>query len=147
MPAPATWPQWDVSRRWSGGYIDSVEFRIDPDGEPGRCRAWLRTPVELIEGEPTSDLVSFTTLVDTANGIAARQDPRRWLFPNLDLTIHYARTPRFGDDPGERWVGLDASAIWGPDGIGLTSTTLYDGAGVAGRAEQILTLRRVGERG
>jgi hypothetical protein len=140
MPAPDSWPDWDVGRTWGGGYIDSVDFRVDPASEPGRSRAWLSTPVSLVEGERASDLVAFTTLVDTANGVAARQHPQSWLFPNTDLTIHYFRTPRF-DDRAHRWVGLDVAAIWGPDGIGLTSSTLYDTAGAVGRAEQILTLR------
>lgn len=139
LPAPTTWPRYEIGRRWSGGYIESVEFRVAPDAAPGRSRAWLRTAVPLIVDEPVSDLVAFTTLVDTANGLAARQEPSRWLFPNLDLTIHYTRTPCFGG--GERWIGLDTAATWGPEGIGLTSTTLYDGSGMVGRAEQILTLR------
>jgi len=140
MAGPDDWPDWAVDRLWGGGYINSVEFRVDPASVPGRSRAWLRTPLDLVEGEQVSDLVAFTTLVDTANGVAARRDPRQWAFPNIDLTIHYFRTPSFRD-PDSRWVGLDSTAIWGPDGIGLTSTALYDAAGGVGRAEQILTLR------
>ncbi|QGN35478.1 thioesterase family protein [Microlunatus sp. Gsoil 973] len=151
MPGLDGWPPWRADQFWGGGYIDSVEFRVDPASVPGRTRAWLRTPLDLVEGEQVSDLVTFTTLVDTANGVAARQDPRQWAFPNIDLTIHYFRAPTFtdlgGTDPDRpdqdaaRWVGLDSRSIWGPDGIGLTSTTLHDAAGAVGRAEQILTLR------
>lgn len=144
MPGPDAWPAWDVQDFWTGGYIDSLDIRIDPASSPGRSRAWLRTPVGLVEGEAAagkaSDLVTFTTLVDTANGIAARMHPRQWAFPNIDLTIHYLRTPKFRDQDS-RWIGLDATSTWGPDGIGLTSTTLYDPSGQVGRAEQILTLR------
>jgi len=144
MPGPGTWPDWDVAGLWSGGYIDSVDFRVDPASVPGSSRAWLRADVELVEGEQASDLAAFTALVDTANGIAARQHPSRWAFPNIDLTIHYYRTPRF-DDPARRWVGLDSTAIWGSSGIGLTTTTLYDPSGPVGRAEQILTLRKLSD--
>lgn len=140
LPAPDSWPDSDVAALWSGGYIDSLDFKIDPGAVPGRTRAWLKTPLTIVEGEPSSDLALFTTLVDTANGIAARQSPQQWLFPNTDLTIHYFRRPRF--DADDHWVGLDAAATWGPDGIGLTSSTLYDRHGAVGRAEQILTLRR-----
>lgn len=152
MPGPQQWPVWDVSRKWGGGYIESVDFRIDPASEPGRARGWLRTPITLVEGEQTSDLVAFTTLVDTANGVGARQHPRDWAYPNVDLTIHYFRTPRFdgsdsdGNDLEQRWVGMDVTSSWGPDGIGLTSSTLYDPSGAVGRAEQILTLRPISGR-
>ncbi|SDR84920.1 Thioesterase-like superfamily protein [Microlunatus soli] len=139
LPAPNTWPSSDISTFWSGGYIDSLDFHIDPASEPGSCRAWLSTEIDLVEGEPSSDLARFTALVDAANGIAARQPPKEWLYPNTDLTLHFFRTPRFAED--DHRVGLDARAIWGPSGVGLTSTTLYDAAGPVGRAEQILTVR------
>lgn len=142
MPGPDPWPVWDPEDFWTGGYIDSLDVRVDPASVPGRSRGWLRTPMDLVEGEQPSDLVAFTTLVDTANGMAARRHPRQWAFPNIDLTIHYFRTPRFAD-PDNRWIGLDTASTWGPDGIGLTSTTLYDFNGAVGRAEQILTLRRL----
>lgn len=142
MPGPQEWPNWNVGDFWAGGYIDSVEFRVDPASAPGRSRAWLHTPLDLVEGEQASDLVSFTTLVDTANGVAAREHPKAWAFPNIDLTIHYFRSPSFAD-PDDRWTGLDSLATWGPDGIGVTSSTLYDPSGAVGRAEQILTLRKL----
>lgn len=142
MPGPDNWPHWNVDNFWAGGYIDSVEFRVDPNSTPGRSRAWLRTPLTLVEGEQASDLVTFTTLVDTANGVAAREHPRTWAFPNIDLTIHYFRTPEFRS-PDDHWIGLDSVATWGPNGIGVTSSTLYDPSGAVGRAEQILTLRKL----
>lgn len=141
LPDPQLWPDFDITDRWSGGYIDSLRVRLAPDARPGDCRAWLTTDVTLIEDEPVSDLAAFTALVDTANGLAAREDPQAWLYPNLDLTIHYVRSPRL-DGPRQRWVGLDTAAVWGPDGVGLTSSTVYDRHGAVGRAEQILTLRR-----
>lgn len=147
MPAPEEWPDYAISSVWSGGYINSLDFRVDPASVPGRTRAWLTTPLSVVEDEPSSDLATFTTLVDTANGIAARMSPRDWLFPNTDLTIHYFRTPSFAtgraaSDGEAHWVGLETTASWGPTGVGLTSSILYDRAGAVGRAEQILTLRR-----
>lgn len=143
LAGPHDWPRWAEADRWPGGYIESLDVRMGPDSVPGHGQAWLRTGKTLIDGEPVSDLVAFTTLVDTANGIAGRLDPRTWMFPNTDLTIHYFRSPRF-PDPDEGWVGLDSSAAVGPDGVGLTSTTLHDGYGSVGRAEQILTVRQHG---
>lgn len=143
MAGPDDWPDWQDAERWPGGYIQSLDVRMNPDSTEGHGQAWLRTGKSLIEDEPVSDLVAFTALVDTANGIAGRLDPRKWMFPNTDLTIHYFRSPQFLD-PGSGWVGLDATAAVGAEGVGLTSTTLHDGYGSVGRAEQILTVRQHG---
>lgn len=143
LTGPDSWPAWDARQRWPGGYIQSLDFRIAADSEPGHGRAWLRSSKTLIEGEDTSDLVAFTTLVDTANGVADLLDPTEWMFPNTDLTIHYFSAPRFAD-PAQHWVGIDASVAVGPDGVGLTSSTLHDAYGAVGRAEQILTVRKIG---
>lgn len=142
LAGPDDWPGWSSAERWPGGYIASLESRMSPDSAPGSGKAWLRSTKAVIEDEPVSDLAAFTTLVDTANGIADLLDPREWMFPNTDLTIHYFRSPRF-TDPTQRWVGLDAAAAVGPDGIGLTSSTLHDQRGAVGRAEQILTVRKL----
>ena len=96
---------------------------------------WIRTPIPLLPDEEVSPVARFACLVDTANGIAVREDPRKWAFPNLDLTIHLHR------EPAGEWVGFDTEVIFSPDGRGLTSTTLHDLTGPVGRAEQVLTVR------
>jgi len=133
--APATWP---------GGYIRSLEVRRAPGQRPGEGQAWLRTSLPLVAGEPASPLAAFLGLVDTANGMNVRLDPREWAFPNVDLTVHLYRAPQGG--PG-RWIGLDTQVTVGAGGVGLTSTALHDEAGPVGRAEQILTVRRQPGRG
>lgn len=143
MPTPEDWQPWQLSDRWAGGYIASLDARVAPDARPGARRVWVRTDVDLIEGEPVSDLAAFTTLVDTANGIGARVSPAEVMFPNTDLTIHYFRTPSFTG--AQKWVGFDTRGVFGPDGIGLTSSALFDARGEVGRAEQILTVRPRGE--
>ncbi len=139
QPEPLTPPDrlspWPGSDVWGGGYIRSLEIRPLPGAQPGRSRAWLRTDVTLVDGEPSSDLTRFVGLVDTANGIAVRQPPGRWLYPNVDLTIHLYRSPVWA------WVGLDTTVTFGSEGIGLTSSVLHDVHGPVGRAEQILTVR------
>lgn len=137
MPHPDTVPVWEGMNIWSGGFIDSLQFRQVPGSEAGRRRAWLRTEVALFDDEapPTSPLAQFVALVDSANGVAARVNPREWMFPNTDLQIHLWRSPC----PG--WVGLDTTATIGPDGVGLTHTVLHDVDGPVGRAAQILTVR------
>ncbi len=135
LPAPESVPTWAMSDAWPGEFITTLEVRPVGPVRPGRATAWISTPVELLAGEPVSELARFVSLVDTANGIAMRESPKEWLFPNLDLTIHLHRPPH------GRWTGLDTTVVFGPDGHGLTSTTLHDLDGPVGRAEQILTVR------
>jgi acyl-CoA thioesterase len=126
---------WDLTQTWTGGYVASLEERAVKPPQPGRTTAWLRTPLELVADEPASSTARFIALVDTANGIAVRESPKAWMFPNLDLTIHLYRQPT------GPWVGLDTTVTFGSTGRGLTSTVLHDVDGPLGRAAQILTLR------
>ncbi|MEV7601905.1 thioesterase family protein [Kitasatospora sp. NPDC089797] len=134
LPAPEEFEPWPMGEQWPGGYIASVEVRRRSTA-PGRAAAWLSTPLELVAGEPSGPHAAFTALVDTANGIAVREQPTAWMFPNTDLTIHFHRRP------GGRWTGLDTRVSFGPSGHGVTSTVLHDVHGPVGRAEQILTVR------
>lgn len=137
IPGPEGLPAWEGMDVWPGGFIASLEFRTGPIARPGRGIAWIRTPIDMVEGVPTSDLVRLIGLVDTANGVASRVEPGpgSWMFPNVDLQIHLHRSPR-GD-----WLGVDVRQSYGVDGIGLTSSVLHDVDGPFGRAEQILTVR------
>ncbi|MDX6321546.1 MAG: hypothetical protein QOF52_1404 [Propionibacteriaceae bacterium] len=137
LPEPESWDVWHGTDVWRGGYISSLKVRVGPGAGPGRVKAWLRTDKTLVEDERPSDLARFVGLVDTANGIAVRVPPSSWMFPNTDLSIHLYRLPQ------GQWVGLDTHVIFGRDGVGLTSSTLFDESGPIGRAEQILTVRRL----
>ncbi|MFC5891078.1 thioesterase family protein [Kitasatospora sp. CM 4170] len=134
IPAPEEFAPWTMGGMWGGGYIASIDVRRH-ESAPGRAAAWITTPVDLVAGEGGSAHARFVALVDTANGIAARQHPTAWMFPNTDLTIHFFRRPE------GRWTGLDTSVSFGPTGHGITSTVLHDHHGPLGRAEQILTVR------
>jgi hypothetical protein len=137
LPTAESMTPWEGSDRWFGGYIESLEFRRAPESRPGAGRAWIRTDVALVDGEPVSDAAAFFALVDTANGVAVRADPREWMFPNVDLTVHLFREPVAG------WVGLDTEVLFGATGLGITSSTVHDARGPVGRAEQSLTVRPV----
>ncbi|MFF3227186.1 hypothetical protein ACFYV7_30615 [Nocardia suismassiliense] len=95
----------------------------------------MSTRLDLVADETSSPLAGYIALTDTANGIAVRQSPDAWMFPNVDLTIHLYRQPT------GRWVGLDTTVIFGPTGQGLTSTILHDVSGPIGQAQQVLTVR------
>lgn len=135
LPAPESVPPWAMSDAWPGEFISTLDVRPIGPVRPGRTTAWVSTTLDLLAGTPVSDVAHYLALVDTANGIAIRESPKEWFFPNLDLTIHLHRQPR------GHWVGLDTSVVFGARGHGLTSTTLHDLDGPVGRAEQILTVR------
>ncbi len=139
MPAVEDTAPWEGMSAWPGGYIESLQMRVVDGHRPGRGQVWIRSPYDMVEGEPTTDMVRLMGLVDTANGIAFRvpPGPGSYMFPNVDLSIHLHREP-----VGE-WLGLDTSVSFGADGIGLTSTVLNDGRGPFGRAAQILTVREL----
>lgn len=136
IPAPASAEPVDLTPVWPGGYIRSLEIRRVGTARPGRGTTWISTPADLVAGDRVSDLARLIGLVDTANGLSVREDPREWLYPNLDLTIHLLRQPR-----GE-WLGLDTCVVFGSDGHGITSSALHDETGHFGNAQQTLTLRR-----
>lgn len=134
LPPPDSMPAWDPTEVWPGGFIASAQVRRD-QAAPGRARYWVRTDVPLLD-EPTSPLASAARLFDIANGMTVRASPTEVGFPNVDLTAHLARAPR----PG--WLGFDTTVTFGPDGHGLTSSTIHDEAGPIGTLAQSLTLRQ-----
>lgn len=137
LPPPESMPVWSPDGVWESGFLRSVEIRGRGSDEPGRGQAWIRPLRDLVEGEPASELAAFLGVIDVANGVATRVHPGRWMFPNVDLTVHLFRRPEGS------WAGLDTRVVFGDSGLGLTSTTLHDASGPVGRAEQSLTVRPV----
>lgn len=135
LPRPETLNSYPLTSFWPGGYIASLDVRPIAPPQPGRTTAWITTGLDLVAGEPVGPLASYVALVDTANGIAVRQPPTAWMFPNVDLTIHPHRQPE------GNWTGLDTTVVFGPTGQGVTTTVLHDITGPIGHAEQILTVR------
>jgi hypothetical protein len=135
LPPPDTCELFDVSDAWPGDYIEHLDMRVVTPPSPGRGRVWVATPFDIVAGEPSSDLARYVLLVDTMNGVAIRQSPAEWQYPNLDLTVHLFR------QPVGRWIGFEASVVFGPTGQGLTSARRHDERGHVGRAEQALIVR------
>ncbi|MFZ2512090.1 MAG: thioesterase family protein [Gordonia sp. (in: high G+C Gram-positive bacteria)] len=136
LPPPAAFTTPSLLKQWEGGMISTVTAVQSDDTRPGRARVWVTTDVDLIDGEDATALGEFAKLFDTANGISWRQDPREWMYPNVDLTAHLFRTPV------GRWLGLDTTVAFGPHGIGLTSSVLHDEKGPVGMLAQSLTVRK-----
>ena len=135
LPPPDAMRPLAFSSIWSGGYIGSLEARRDEGARPGRGRSWIRTRCPLVDGETDPPVAGFLKLVDTANGLVVREDPRSVFFANVDLTVHFIREPEAG------WVGFDTRVNFGPTGLGETSSVLSDIRGPVGTAAQSLTVR------
>jgi hypothetical protein len=118
------------------GYHSAMEVRFVAGGflEPGPATAWLRMRQPLVAGEEPTPLQRTLVAADVGNGISAALDFRRFLFINVDLTVHLERMPK-----GE-WIGVDASTLPRPSGVGTAESTLFDGNGRIGRALQTLLI-------
>jgi len=135
---PAAQPAWrEQAETWPGGYIASLDIRRPVPYEPGRGAVWQRAAYPLVDGEESTDTARFLLHADTANGMSVREDPRRWMFPNVDLTVHLWRRPRYS------WVGIASEVVFGGDGVGVTSATLHDELGPVARTQQSLTVRKM----
>lgn len=122
------------------GYHTAMDYRFLTGGftEPGPATVWMRMRVPLLPGEEPTPLQRVLAAADSGNGVSATLDWTRYLFINVDLSVHLHRMPE-----GE-WVCLDAVTLPEANGIGLADTALSDERGPIGRALQTLL---VGERG
>jgi hypothetical protein len=118
----------------SVGYHTAMEYRFVEGGflDPGPATVWMRMRHPLVAGEEPSPLQRVLVAADSGNGVSATLDLRRFIFINVDLTVHLNRHPE-----GE-WVCLDAITIPEPTGLGISDTALYDERGPIGRAAQTL---------
>ena len=116
------------------GYHTAMEYRFVAGGflEPGPAIVWMRMRHPLIAGEPPSPLQRVLVAADSGNGVSATLDWRRYLFINVDLSVHLHRMP-IGD-----WVCLDAITLPERNGVGLADTALHDTEGPIGRGLQTL---------
>lgn len=118
------------------GYHSAMELRFSSGGfmELGPATAWLRMRDPLVAGEEPSPLQRTLIAADVGNGISAALDFRRFVFVNVDLTVHLERMP-----VGE-WVCVDALTLPQSSGIGTAESVLADRDGRIGRALQTLLI-------
>lgn len=128
-PLPPHW--WSV-----GGYLDSMQFRPQPDDPSGARVFWLSSQAALVDDEPTTGLQRLAMVVDSANGVGSALNPRDYLFLNTDTAVHLHRLP-IGSD-----FALRARASIGPDGIGVTTADVFDQTGFIGTSAQTLLIQR-----
>lgn len=119
------------------GYHTAMEYRFVHGAflEPGPATVWMRMRNPLVAGEAPTPLQRVLTVADTGNGVSSTLDWHRYLFINVDLSVHLNRLP------GGEWVCLDAITLPEPTGLGLSDTALYDERGPIGRASQTLLVR------
>jgi hypothetical protein len=120
----------------SVGYHTAMEWRSVGGGflEPGPATVWMRMRGQLVEGEEPSPLQRTLVAADVGNGISAVLDWTRYLFINVDLSVHLERMPE-----GE-WVCVDAVTLPQPSGTGTAESVLCDERGRIGRAVQALLI-------
>ena len=116
------------------GYHTAMDYRFVSGAfmEAGPATVWMRPRVALVPGEEFTPLQRVLVAADSGNGVSAALDWRRYLFINVDLSVHLHRMPA-GD-----WVCLDAITLPEPDGVGLADAQLHDERGPIGRALQTL---------
>ncbi|MEX0972920.1 MAG: thioesterase family protein [Solirubrobacterales bacterium] len=124
----------------SVGYHTAMEWRSVGGGflEPGPATVWMRMGCALVAGEEPTPLQRTLAAADVGNGISAVLDWTRYLFINVDLSVHLERMPE-----GE-WVCVDAVTLPQRNGIGSAESVLSDQRGRIGRAAQALM---IAERG
>ena len=118
------------------GYHTAMDYRFTEGAfiERGPATVWMRMGLPLIPGEVPTPLQRVLAAADSGNGVSAALDWSKFLFINVDLTVHLHRMPE-----GE-WVCLDAVTLPEPNGIGMADTRLLDERGPIGRAAQTLLI-------
>jgi hypothetical protein len=115
-------------------YFRAMEVRFARGAwfEYGPATAWMRMRVALVENEAPSPLTRLLVAADSGNGISSAISFGEYLFINTELTAHLMR------HPASEWVALDAVTRIATDGVGHTSTELWDERGRLGAANQSL---------
>ena len=118
------------------GYHTAMEWRSVGGGfvEPGPATVWMRMGCQLVDGEEPTPLQRTLVAADVGNGISAVLDWTRFVFINVDLSVHLERMPE-----GE-WVCVDAVTLPQRNGIGTAESVLSDQRGRIGRAAQALMI-------
>lgn len=93
---------------------------------------WVRLRIPVVEGEPTSGLLSIMTLSDVGIAVGWEPSPTGAAFINPDVTLQINRYP-VGP-----WVLMDSQVHASHHGVGFCETVLGDDAGPFGRVLQTL---------
>src|SRR3569623_1213524 len=77
------------------GYHSAMEYRFIAGGftDLGPALVWLRSRYPLVAGEPMTPLQRVMIAADSGNGVSATLDLERYIFINVDLSVHLHRLP------------------------------------------------------
>jgi hypothetical protein len=134
-PETGSWPEFFATGQ-DAGYHTAMEWRSVGGGflEPGPATVWMRMGCPLVAGEEPTPLQRTLVAADVGNGISAVLDWSRYVFINVDLSVHLERMPE------KEWVCVDAVTLPQRNGIGTAESVLSDERGRIGRAAQTLLI-------
>lgn len=138
MPSlPEPQPQTFFTGMGRFPYGDALEWRFTRGGYDtlGPATVWTRPRIPLIENLEIGGLDALVLMVDSANGISAELDIHKWTFVPVDLTVGIHRQPEGA------WFGMDARTVMEDDGIGQTTTVVFDRKGKVGHSMHTLFIR------
>lgn len=142
-PSPQDLLRFTPAEGWTAeGFWSAVDVRFVAGnlGMPGPGTAWFRVAATLAEGVELTPVARVAAAADFGNGIGSPLPIDRYLFINPDLSISLHRLPI------SEWVAIAAGSVAQPQGLGLTTTTVYDERGRIGQATQSLFVAALAAR-
>lgn len=113
------------------GLHTTISLRpISTLNESGRGLAWLSLPVPIVEGRMNSPFMRAALAADFSNGVGQLSLGNNLGMINADITLQLFRLPQ-----GE-WIGLDATTLVQPNGLGVVTADLHDSQGLCGLVSQ-----------
>ncbi|HVK99429.1 MAG TPA: hypothetical protein VM553_06420, partial [Dongiaceae bacterium] len=98
--------------------------------ESGHGRAWLALPVPIVDGYVTTPFMRAALTADFSNGVGQLSLGDSVGVINADISLHLLRLPQ-----GE-WLGLNATTLLQPSGLGVVTAELHDRQGLCGLVSQ-----------
>jgi len=118
-------------------YGHALEWRFVEGGLDtlGPATVWARSRIALVDDAPLQPLETLMLLTDSANGASAELAIDQWSFVPVDLSIGLYR------QPAGPWQGMAARTVVQSDGIGQTTSTVFDESGCLGHSLHTLFVR------
>ena len=118
-------------------YIEALEWRFTKGDfdNMGPATVWTKPKIPLIQGLEIDGLDALFLMIDSANGVSAELSILNWTFVPIDMTVGLYCQP-IGP-----WIGMAARTAIGHEGIGQTTTTIFDTKGSLGNSIHTLYVR------
>ncbi|WP_312596797.1 acyl-CoA thioesterase domain-containing protein [Brevundimonas sp.] len=129
-PSPDLAPNEPINRRIDTGMDSKVLYGGLKVRGPGA--AWVRPRLSILDAEPASPTVGAVMAADFGGALSSVHDGRIWSFANVDLNVHFARSPR------SEWIRVQSVTHTQGEGSALVDTRLSDLFGDFAYARQTL---------